>query len=86
MFFYAAKITLKYGKKLFYLKKNWGSNREAAKRELAAFFVHFYLNTLDEAMLLCGLRKYAKDTARKYNSVPKLMVYNTALLSQSKIS
>lgn len=40
-----------------------------------------YLNTLDEAMLLCGLRKYAKDTARKYNSVPKLMVYNTALLS-----
>ena len=40
-----------------------------------------YLNTLDEAMLLCGMQKYAKDTARKYNSVPKLMVYNTALLS-----
>lgn len=40
-----------------------------------------YLTTLDEAMLLCGMQKYAKDTARKYNSVPKLMVYNTALLS-----
>lgn len=40
-----------------------------------------YLNTLGEARLLCGLQKYARDEARKYNSVPKLMVYNTALLS-----
>ena len=40
-----------------------------------------YLTTLDEARLLCGLQKYAQDEARKYNSVPKLMVYNTALLS-----
>lgn len=40
-----------------------------------------YLNTLNESRLLCGLQKYAKDNARKYNSVPKLMVYNTALLS-----
>lgn len=40
-----------------------------------------YLNTLDESRLLCGLQKYAKDEARKYNSVPKLMVYNNALLS-----
>ena len=46
-----------------------------------------YLGTLNEARLLCGLYKYAHDTARKYNSVPKLMVYNTALLSaQSGIS
>lgn len=40
-----------------------------------------YLNTLDEGRLLCGLHKYARDEARKYNSVPKLMVYNTALLT-----
>ena len=40
-----------------------------------------YLKTLDESRLLCGLQKYASDTARKYNSVPKLMVYNTALFS-----
>ena len=40
-----------------------------------------YLNTLKEGHLLCGLQKYAKDEARKYNSVPKLMVYNTALLT-----
>ena len=40
-----------------------------------------YLNTLSEAQLLCGLHKYASDNVRKYNSVPKMMVYNTALLS-----
>lgn len=40
-----------------------------------------YLTTLDESRLLCGLHKYATDTARKYNSVPKLMVYNSALFS-----
>ena len=40
-----------------------------------------YLTTLDESRLLCGLHKYAQDDARKYNSVPKLMVYNTALFS-----
>ena len=40
-----------------------------------------YLNTLDESRLLCGLQKYANDNARKYNSIPKIMVYNTALLS-----
>lgn len=40
-----------------------------------------YLDTLNEAQLLVGLQKFAFDKARKYNSVPKLMVYNTALLS-----
>ncbi len=40
-----------------------------------------YLTTLDESRLLCGLHKYANDNARKYNSIPKMMVYNTALLS-----
>lgn len=40
-----------------------------------------YLTTLDESHLLCGMHKYAADNARKYNSIPKLMVYNTALLS-----
>ncbi|MDE6634350.1 MAG: ATP-binding protein [Bacteroidaceae bacterium] len=40
-----------------------------------------YLTTLDESQLLCGLQKYANDNARKYNSVPKMYVYNTSLLS-----
>lgn len=36
---------------------------------------------LDECKMLAGLQKYASDKARKYNSVPKLQVYNSALLS-----
>lgn len=40
-----------------------------------------YLTILNECHLLGGLQKYAKDKARKYNSVPKFQVYNSALLS-----
>ena len=40
-----------------------------------------YLTTLNEAHILCGMKKYAIDNARKYNSIPKMMTYNTALLS-----
>lgn len=38
-----------------------------------------YLHLLDESGLLCGLQKYSVDEARKYNSVPKFQVYNSAL-------
>ncbi len=38
-----------------------------------------YLHLLDECGLLSGLQKYAHDTARKYNSVPKFQVQNNAL-------
>lgn len=38
-----------------------------------------YLHILKECELLCGLQKYAEDTARKYNSIPKFQVYNNAL-------
>ena len=38
-----------------------------------------YLQLLSECELLCGLQKYAADTARKYNSVPKFQTYNNAL-------
>lgn len=40
-----------------------------------------YLTTLNEAHILCGMKKYAIDNARKYNSIPKMITYNTALLS-----
>ena len=40
-----------------------------------------YLTILGECNLLIGLQKFAKDKARKYNSVPKFQVYNSALLS-----
>ena len=38
-----------------------------------------YLHLLDECGLLAGLQKYAGDKARKYNSVPKFQVHNSAL-------
>ncbi len=43
-----------------------------------------YLQTLNEAHLLCGLQKYAMDNARKYNSIPKFQVYNNAFLTAFK--
>lgn len=43
-----------------------------------------YLALLDQSNLLCGLQKYAKDTARRYTSVPKYQVYNNALLTAFK--
>lgn len=38
-----------------------------------------YIHLLDECGLLCGLQKYAEDNARKYNSIPKFQVHNSAL-------
>ena len=40
-----------------------------------------YLEILNECNLLTGLQKYANDTARRYQSVPKYQVYNNALLT-----
>lgn len=40
-----------------------------------------YLNILYQCNLLAGLQKYAKDDARRYQSVPKFQVYNNALLT-----
>ena len=40
-----------------------------------------YLNLLDNAGLLAGIEKYAKDMIRKRSSSPKFMVHNTALIS-----
>lgn len=66
-----------YSSKELSLNKMLGQLRDAGNVTTLAS----YLTTLDESRLLCGLQKYAADNARKYNSVPKLMVYNTALLS-----
>ena len=40
-----------------------------------------YIKVLDECELLAGLQKYASDNSRKYNSIPKYQVYNSALMS-----
>ncbi len=42
-----------------------------------------YLELLERAGLVCGLQKYAGDTARQRGSSPKLQVLNTALMSAS---
>lgn len=40
-----------------------------------------YLEVLGESKLLIGLQKYAVDKSRKYRSIPKLQVFNNALLT-----
>ena len=42
-----------------------------------------YLDLLAGAGMVCGLQKYAADTARSRGSSPKLQVFNTALLTAS---
>jgi len=43
-----------------------------------------YLNLLMQAKLLAGLHKFAEQEVRKRNSVPKLNVFNTALMSATQ--
>ena len=40
-----------------------------------------YMEVLGESKLLIGLQKYAIDKSRKYRSIPKLQVFNNALLT-----
>lgn len=40
-----------------------------------------YLEVLGESKLIIGLQKYAVDKSRKYRSIPKLQVFNNALLT-----
>lgn len=40
-----------------------------------------YIRLLGDCQAITTLQKYANDNARKYNSIPKFQVYNTALLS-----
>ena len=43
-----------------------------------------YLEILNQCSLLAALQKYAKDDARKYNSIPKYQVYNNTLMTAYK--
>ncbi len=43
-----------------------------------------YLTVLDQADLLGGLQLYSPDKLRRYRSIPKFQVYNTALQSASQ--
>jgi len=69
------EIGSSYSGELLALKKVAGQLQDAGN----ATTLSGYLTLLSEAGLLSGLQKYAADTARKYNSVPKFQVHNSAL-------
>ena len=64
-----------YSSKLLSLNKMLGQLTDAGN----VTTLSNYLQLLEECNLLCGLKKYAVDEARKYNSIPKYQVYNPAL-------
>ena len=64
-----------YSGELLSLNKMLGSLQDAGNTVTLAG----YINLLDESGLLCGLRKFSVDMARRRASIPKLQVYNNAL-------
>ena len=66
-----------YSAELLSLTKMMGQLQDAGNVTTMAG----YLEILSSCALLTGLQKYAADTARKYNSIPKFQVYNNALLT-----
>lgn len=69
-----------YSAELLSLTKMMGQLQDAGNATTLAS----YVGILNSCALLTGLQKYASDTARKYNSVPKFQVYNNALLTTYK--
>lgn len=66
-----------YSSELLSLNKMLGQLQDAGNVTTLAG----YLQILDECELLTGLHKYAYDKSRKYNSIPKYQVYNSALMT-----
>lgn len=64
-----------YSGELLSLNKMLGSLQDAGNTSTLSG----YLNLLAESGLLCGLKKYSIDMARRRASIPKLQVYNNAL-------
>jgi predicted AAA+ superfamily ATPase len=71
------EIGCKYSSQILSLTKIQGELQESGNLTTLSG----YLNLLKECGLLTGLEKYAKDIIRKRTSIPKLQVYNNALLS-----
>ncbi|MCQ2974106.1 MAG: AAA family ATPase [Bacteroidales bacterium] len=46
--------------------------------------LYSYLEILNQCNLLCGINKFANDVSRKYQSIPKWITYNNALLTAYK--
>lgn len=64
-----------YSGELLSLSKMLGALQDAGNTATLAG----YLSLLDGSGLLCGLRKFSVDAARRKASIPKLQVYNNAL-------
>lgn len=64
-----------YSGELLSLTKMLGSLQDAGNTSTLAG----YLNLLGDSGLLCGLKKFSVDTARRKASIPKFQVYNNAL-------
>lgn len=64
-----------YSGELLSLTKMLGALQDAGNTVTLAG----YINLLNESGLLCGLRKYSIDTARRRGSIPKFQVYNNSL-------
>ena len=69
-----------YSSELLSLTKILGQLQDAGN----VTTLSFYLSILDESNLFTGLYKYANDEARKRQSIPKLQVYNNALMTAYK--
>lgn len=66
-----------YSGELVAINKLLGSLQDAGN----ATTLTNYLGVLGESRLLVGLQKFSKDMSRKYRSIPKLQVFNNALLT-----
>ena len=64
-----------YSGHILSLNKMLGSLQDAGNTSTLAG----YLDLLNDSGLLCALRKYSIDTARRKASIPKFQVYNNAL-------
>lgn len=76
----AFEVGCSYSGELLSLTKMIGQLQDAGNVTTVAG----YIDILAQCGLLTGLQKYARDEARKYNSVPKFQVFNNALLTAYK--
>lgn len=71
------KLSCSYSSELLSYNKMLGSLQDAGNTTTLAS----YMELLGESKLVTGLQKYAVDASRKYRSIPKLQVYNNALMT-----
>lgn len=71
------ELSSAYSGQLVSLTKMIGQLQDAGNTTTLAH----YLELLAQSGMVCGLNKFAKDKARRRNSIPKYQVFNNALMS-----